>query len=154
MNKMNFLVTIAAITFLCGCSLVTSNKETNLEATNDKKESASLVVNIDSAESFEKEVLKADKPVIADFSAQWCHACQTMKPVFEELAKEMLSYKFVSINVDAVEKIARDYNVTGIPTFAFFKDGRELNSSNRIVGAVSKDEFTTMLAKAFDAPAK
>ena len=38
--------------------------------------------------NFEEEVLKADKPVIVDFYADWCGPCQMMSPVIDEIAEE------------------------------------------------------------------
>ena len=39
--------------------------------------------------NFEDEVLKADKPVLVDFYADWCGPCRMMAPIVENLAEEM-----------------------------------------------------------------
>ena len=39
--------------------------------------------------NFEDEVLKADKPVLVDFYADWCGPCRMMAPIVEKLAEEM-----------------------------------------------------------------
>ncbi|MFA5074657.1 MAG: thioredoxin [Candidatus Babeliales bacterium] len=76
------------------------------------------------AENFEKEINKSDKPVVLDIFATWCGPCQQMAPVFEELSKEMIAYKFAKINIDDQRDLAIKYQVSSIPTFIFIKNGQ------------------------------
>ena len=78
-------------------------------------------------ENFELEVLKADKPVLADFNAEWCGPCRMLKPVLEEIASEVQDYKVVSINIDDSDSLAAEYDVSSIPCLVVFKDGKEVS---------------------------
>lgn len=79
-------------------------------------------------ENFVQEVEQSTMPVIIDISATWCGPCQQMKPIMEELAKELGSkYKFAEVNVDEARDLAIKFGVTSVPTFIFIKD-------NQIVG--------------------
>ena len=66
------------------------------------------------SENFESEVLKAEKPVLVDFWAEWCGPCRMMAPVVEELEKEMGNeVKFAKINIDECPEIGTTVGVQG-----------------------------------------
>ena len=80
-------------------------------------------------ESFEKEVLKSDKPVLIDFNATWCGPCRMMAPVLEELSNEQDKVKITAIDVDEEGELAIEYGVFSIPCLVLVKDGKEVKRS-------------------------
>lgn len=81
---------------------------------------------------------------LLDFWALWCGPCQMMKPVIEELEKELAGkVEFVEINVDEDNETASKYGVMGIPTFVIEKDGREVA---RKTGFTSKEELLKLIS--------
>jgi thioredoxin 1 len=105
-------------------------------------------LTITSKEQFEKEVLQASQPVIVDFSADWCVSCKASQPTFDAVAEQLSStYKFVTVNVNQAEQVAQELGIQGIPTFIFFKNGKEVN---RITGAITKkEEFISTIETTF-----
>ncbi|MEX0940390.1 MAG: thioredoxin domain-containing protein [Candidatus Babeliales bacterium] len=88
---------------------------------------------------FETKVLKAKKPVIVDFFAEWCGPCKKVKPTFEKLATQYANqYIFVSIDIDVAKKTAAKYKITQIPTFAIFNKGKLYGLS---VGTLNEKTF-------------
>jgi thioredoxin 1 len=90
-------------------------------------------------DNFESEVLGSDKLTIVDLWAEWCGPCKQMNPVVEQLAQEYEGRAVIGkLNVDDNPKVPMEYNVRGIPTFLFFKNGKLVD---RIVGSRPKKDF-------------
>lgn len=80
-------------------------------------------------DNFEHTVLKADKPVLVDFWAEWCGPCQMMGPIVDEVAEERNDIIIGKLNVDTQPEIALRYNVMSIPTLILFENGEEAQKS-------------------------
>lgn len=89
-------------------------------------------------ETFENEVLKADKPCLVDFYADWCGPCQMLSPIVEEIADTNDEIKVCKINIDEFPALAMEYKIMNIPALIAFKDGKVFDRS---IGVVSKEEI-------------
>jgi len=93
--------------------------------------------------TFAQEVLQSPLPVVMDIWAPWCGPCRMIAPVVEELAKEFAGRaKFVKLNSDENQQVPSQYQIQGIPTLLFFKNGQLVD---RVVGAVPKQNILQKL---------
>jgi thioredoxin len=107
--------------------------------TSDKSEK---IVHI-SDTSFEQEVLKAPRPVLIDFWAEWCGPCKAIAPMLNDLAEEYRDkLTIVKLNVDENPKTSQRFNVSSIPTLILFKNGQV---EGQKVGAPRKSDLVAFL---------
>ena len=93
-------------------------------------------------ETFHKEVMLSEKPVLVDFWAPWCGPCRMVLPLVEEIAEERDDVKVVKINVDEEPELASQFQVMSIPTLLLFKDGKVVNKK---IGFMPKEKLVEML---------
>ena len=93
-------------------------------------------------ENFEIEVLKALKPTLVDFWAEWCGPCKQVAPILEEISNEMSEVVFAKHNIDEQPNMPMKYGVRGIPTMLIFKNG-ELKGTK--VGATTKSNIVAWI---------
>ena len=80
-------------------------------------------------ETFEKEVLQSNIPVLLDFWAPWCGPCRMVGPILDEIAEEREDIKVCKVNVDEEPGLAGKYDVMTIPTLMVIKDGEIVSQS-------------------------
>ena len=95
-------------------------------------------------ETFDAEVLEADRLVIVDFWATWCTPCRMLTPILEEVAEEHPEFKVCKINVDEAQEIAERYGVMSMPILIFFENGEIVDES---IGLISKEQLLELLPK-------
>jgi thioredoxin 1 len=96
--------------------------------------------------SFETDVLKADKPVVVDFWAEWCGPCKMIAPALEEIASALgEKIKVVKLNIDENPRTPSQYGIRGIPTLMVFKSGQVAATK---IGAAPKGALQSWIEQA------
>jgi thioredoxin 2 len=88
-------------------------------------------------QDFHDFVKQAPLPVMVDFFSPTCGPCQIMMPIVNAMAREHIN-KFIIAKVDTSknQQIASFFNIRGVPSFMFFKDGSLID---QISGSVSRN---------------
>ncbi len=96
-------------------------------------------------ETFEQDVLKADRPVLVDFWAEWCGPCKQIAPALEQIAEELGDKVTIAkVNIEDSPTTPSRYGVRGIPTLMLFKDGQMASMK---VGAMPKAKIFEWLTE-------
>lgn len=124
---------VATAMFLAGCDAGTSAMA----------ESSANVTRVRGPE-FEAQVLKASSPVVVDFYATWCGPCKRLSPMLDAIAGSYTNkVKFVKVDVDEATELTKKYEIEGMPTLLFFKNGEVVD---RMLGLPTADELKRRIA--------
>jgi thioredoxin 1 len=93
--------------------------------------------------SFEDNVLKADKPVLIDYWAEWCGPCKSIGVILDEVSKDYADrLQITKMDIDKNRDTPGKFGIRAIPTLMIFKGG-ELTGT--LVGNKSKAELKAFI---------
>lgn len=94
-------------------------------------------------QDFEREVLRAQLPVLIDLYADWCQPCKQLTPILEQVSQELSGkLKIVRVDVEKSPLLARSFRVQSIPMMVLIAQGRPVD---QIVGLVDKKTILDMV---------
>ena len=78
-------------------------------------------------ETFEAEVLNADRTVFVDFYSDGCEPCKALMPAIHAFAEKYGDkMKFTKINTMKARRLAIAQKVLGLPVTAIYKGGEKV----------------------------
>lgn len=75
------------------------------------------------------DLITKNEKVVVQYSASWCGNCRIMKPKFKKLASENESISFVLVDAENFPESRKLANVSNLPTFATFVNGKLVNET-------------------------
>ena len=85
------------------------------------------------------EIVTSNKTVIVQYSAGWCGNCRIMKPKFKKLSSENQEIVFVLADSEKFPESRKLADVSNLPTFATFVNGKIVNQTQTNKFEVLKD---------------
>ena len=96
-------------------------------------------------DTFRKDVIESDKPVVVDFWAEWCGPCKKLSPILEEVAEELDGQVTVAkVNVDEERNLGAMFQIMSIPNVLICNHGEKVDE---FVGLRSKDDIVAQVKK-------
>lgn len=76
-----------------------------------------------------QEIISSNNKVAVQYSASWCGNCRIMKPKFKKLSTEKEDITFVIVDAEKFPESRKLANVSNLPTFAIFAEGKLVNET-------------------------
>jgi thioredoxin 1 len=82
------------------------------------------------------DIIRGEKPVLVDFTAEWCGPCKMMKPVLQEVHDKLGDkLRILKIDIDRNPAVASNFQVQSVPTLILFQNGKILWRQSGVVQA-------------------
>jgi thioredoxin 1 len=121
---------------------VTDSAQPSTQQSSSTEESLNKMTSVDES-NFESEVIESQTPVLVDFYSDTCGPCKKMEPILAEVATENQgSLKVVRVDVLRAPHLAQKYQISSIPVFMVFKEGKCEYSTT---GAMQKNQVVAMV---------
>ncbi len=110
----------------------------------NKTEMPTSIVKLHTYQEYEKLLATyPEKVILIDFTAVWCGPCKFYAPIFERVQKEYSDdFVFAKVDVDENHQVAMQYQITGVPTTLFIRNGKVIQQA---VGALNYDMLKNYL---------
>ena len=100
-------------------------------------------------ENFEQEVVKSSQPVLVDFWGPQCVPCLALMPQVEALSEKYREQvKMTKVEAPKNRRLCLNLKVMSLPTFLFYKNGKEVN---RLTGTITLKSIEESLKKIVEA---
>lgn len=70
---------------------------------------------------------------LVDFWASWCGPCRMQMAIIAETVESLPEgVKIAKVNIDEASDLARRFEVSGVPTWIVFRDGKEIHRTSGV----------------------
>jgi thioredoxin len=95
-------------------------------------------------QTFERDVINSELPVLIEFGAAWCAPCKQIEPELVALKHELEGKaKIVKVDIDASPMLAQEFQIKSVPSFAVIHQGRV--AATPVAGARGRAQLRAML---------
>lgn len=82
------------------------------------------------------EIIAGERPVLIDFSAEWCGPCKMMKPILEQLRQRMGDkIRILKIDIDRSPAVSSAFDIHSVPTLMLIQKRNILWRQSGVVQA-------------------
>lgn len=85
--------------------------------------------------------IPADGTVVVDLSASWCGPCHAYAPIVEASAQRHPDVTHLAVDVDESPELAQRFDVLGVPTTVFLRDGIVVGAFPGVLPASRLDDL-------------
>ena len=86
------------------------------------------------ATKFHDFIQESDVPVLVDFFADWCGPCHMLAPILKDLKSAWGDkIRLIKVDTEAHPEIAREFQISGIPTLILFKNGQVVHRTSGVM---------------------